>query len=157
MQPIVLPDGQTFQLEFAVFDFNGTLAEDGRVEREVKKLLSSLVNELKVIVVTADTFGLVQAELGNVPGLTITIITPGDEALQKAVLVKKCGDEKTICIGNGANDILMFEQAALSIGVIGPEGACQKTMMKADVVVSNPKDAIKLLLHPKRLIATLRT
>lgn len=99
MQPIVLPNGQTFQLEFAVFDFNGTLAEDGRVTKEVKKLLASLINELKVIVVTADTFGLVQAELGDVPGLTITIITPGDEATQKAALVKKCGSKKTICIG----------------------------------------------------------
>lgn len=34
MQSIVMPDGQVYNLRYAVFDYNGTLAEDGYVSNK---------------------------------------------------------------------------------------------------------------------------
>lgn len=156
MKTIIMPDGQTFNLEYAVFDYNGTLAQDGKISVEVKQLLTELTAHITVVVITADTFGLVRTELSGIPHLEIHIISPGHEDLQKAAFVKKCGGSNTICFGNGANDGAMFDESCLAIGIIGPEGACRATMDKADILVNTPQAAINLLLKPKRLIATLR-
>ncbi len=50
----------------------------------------------------------------------------------------------------------MLKEAALGIGVIGEEG-CSNTLIKeADLVVKNVADALNIILHPERLVATLR-
>jgi soluble P-type ATPase len=51
----------------------------------------------------------------------------------------------------------MFAASALAIVVVGQEGACVKSLLAADIVVTSPLDAMDLLLRPKRLVATLRT
>ena len=50
----------------------------------------------------------------------------------------------------------MFGEAALSIAIMGKEGACGKLLTCADVVVTNALDAFDLLLRTDRLRATLR-
>jgi soluble P-type ATPase len=45
----------------------------------------------------------------------------------------------------------------VGIGVVQAEGASPQTFMAADVIVAHVRDALELLLHPKRLAATLRT
>ena len=59
-------------------------------------------------------------------------------------------------IGNGANDVLVLEGAALGIAVIGPEGASSAALRAADVVCASIVDALDLLLEPRALTATLR-
>ncbi len=51
----------------------------------------------------------------------------------------------------------MFAEAVLAVGVIGREGAYQPALARADIIVTNPKDAILLLLKPRRIVATLRS
>ena len=61
-----------------------------------------------------------------------------------------------VAIGNGANDTAMCQRAALSIAIIGPEGAAGMLVQSVDVVTRDIHDALGLLLHPDRLRATLR-
>ena len=79
-----------------------------------------------------------------------------DASACKASIVRELGAAGCVCIGNGFNDIAMFGEAALSIAVIGGEGACAKLLTCADVVATSPLDAFDLLLNPNRLRATLR-
>lgn len=61
-----------------------------------------------------------------------------------------------ICIGNGFNDIQMFDAVDLAIVVLGDEGMCAELLPHADVLVKTDADAFDLLLQPKRLQAALR-
>jgi len=157
MIKFTLPNGHEYKITNAVFDYNGTLAEDGVIAGEIKELLERVGEVVKVTVLTADTFGLARMQLENVAGVQLHIINKGEEAAQKRDFVRECGADNTICFGNGANDHAMFTEAILAVGVIGHEGAYQLTLAQADIVVTNPKDALLLLLKPGRLVATLRT
>ena len=156
MIAFTLPDGKEYRLTDAIFDYNGTLAEDGILSEEIKQLLQQLGELIRVTVVTADTYGAARTQLADIKGVNLTIIDRGMEAEQKRDFVRSCGRENTICFGNGANDKEMFTEAALAVGVIGPEGAYQPTLARAQVVVTSPRSAISLLLKPTRLVATLR-
>ena len=50
----------------------------------------------------------------------------------------------------------MCREAALSIAVMGEEGAYGKLIAETDVCVTSILDGLDLLENPKRLIATLR-
>jgi len=82
-------------------------------------------------------------------------VAPGDEAEQKRSLVERLGAERVVAIGNGANDAGMLQAAALGIAVLGPEGLAGEAWQAADVV-AGIHQALDLLLHPRRLVATLR-
>jgi len=60
-------------------------------------------------------------------------------------------------MGNGRNDRLMLQEAALGIAVIQTDGAAKEAVLAADVVVTGILDALALLLYPLRLTATLRS
>ena len=140
----------------AVFDYNGTLAKDGRLSPEVKKLLAILSEKISVTVITADTFGSAKRELAEVEGVSLRVLEEGMDGKEKARYVSEAGPAETIVIGNGNNDQAMFAVAGLSICVLGPEGASTGTLFASKVVVRSPEEAIELLLSPQRLIATLR-
>jgi soluble P-type ATPase len=61
-----------------------------------------------------------------------------------------------LAIGNGANDAVMLREAALGIGVIGEEGCASSLIKEADLIVKSINDALGIVLHPERLVATLR-
>jgi len=71
-------------------------------------------------------------------------------------IIRELGPEKIVAIGNGSNDVLMLREAALGIGVIGEEGCSKDVLKEADLVVKNVIDALSILLHPERIVATLR-
>ena len=50
----------------------------------------------------------------------------------------------------------MLQAAALGILILGDEGAAYQAIREATIVSRNIVDALDLLLHPKRLVATLR-
>lgn len=60
-------------------------------------------------------------------------------------------------VGNGFNDIPMFGATDLSVAVLEREGLCASLLLRADVLVTSPVDALDLLLCPDRLRATLRS
>jgi P-type E1-E2 ATPase len=156
MIELQIPGRGSIELEYAVFDVNGTLAVDGQLIKGVEPLIAQLRDKLEVRLLTADTHGR-QAEIDRVLGTTADRLQPGGhEREQKAEYVRALGASKVVAIGNGANDVDMLKVAALGIAVIGHEGAAFEVLSAADVVTHNIFDAIGLLLYPKRLIATLR-
>ncbi len=138
-----------------VMDYNGTLACDGTLIRNVKERLFKLSQKIKLHVVTADTFGKAQAELVGVPCKT-HILAGKDQVLEKQQYVNSLGSTETVAIGNGFNDQLMLQVAALAIAVILEEGAAMKALQSADIVCRDICEALDLLIHPPRLQATLR-
>ena len=150
-----IPGRGDIQLQYAVFDVNGTLATGGQLVDGVKPLIAQLRERLEVRLITADTHSK-QAEIDRGLGLAADRLQPGHEREQKSDFVRALGAARVVAIGNGANDVDMLKTAALGIAVIGGEGAAFEALSAADVVTQNIFDAIGLLLTPKRMIATLR-
>jgi P-type E1-E2 ATPase len=156
MIEVTVPGYKTFSLDHLVLDHNGTLAVDGILVPGVREGLEKLSRDMKIFVVTADTFGKARAQLEGVP-CELTILPPGDQDRGKLAFVEKLGRDRTACIGNGRNDALMLKAAALGIAVILAEGAATATLNAADVVCVGIVPALELLLNPLRLTATLRS
>jgi soluble P-type ATPase len=153
---IEIPGFGALQLAHLVLDYNGTLAVNGDLIEGVKSRLSELAGSLDIHVVTADTFGKAAPALDGMDG-RLVILPPGNQAVTKADYVRQLGRPATVAIGNGRNDRLMLEQAALGIAVLGEEGAATATLMAADILVRDVFSALELLRNPRRLVATLRS
>jgi soluble P-type ATPase len=156
MLEVSVPGRETLRLEHLVLDFNGTLARDGVLIGGVAECIMRLVGMLSVHVVTGDTFGTAAEAVAGLPCKLVTL-APENQAEAKRVYVGGLGTAGTVCIGNGDNDRLMFGAAALAIGVIQAEGAAQTALAAAHIVCPSILDALDLLAHPKRIVATLRT
>jgi soluble P-type ATPase len=153
---IDIPGFGELSLAHIVFDYNGTLAVDGVPIPGVRKRLQALSTALNIHVVTADTFGKVRSEMGGVP-CRVTILPLENQDTGKQEFVDALGAAATVSVGNGRNDRLMLEAAALGVAVILEEGASAVTLASADVVCKDIHGALDLLENPKRLIATLRS
>jgi P-type E1-E2 ATPase len=139
-----------------VLDVNGTLALDGRLLPGVAERLRALGPQLDVHLITADTFGA-QDEIDRALGLkAVRLGAVASQTAAKADFVRSLGRERVVAIGNGANDAEMLSEASLGIAIVGPEGAAVRAVAAADVAVSDILVALDLLLHTKRLVATLR-
>lgn len=156
MLDLTIPGFGRLEITDAVCDYNGTLAGDGRLLEGVDTRIRRLGSELRVHVVTADTFGNAARELQRLP-CALIILDAVNQAEAKRDFVQGLGATHVVTIGNGRNDRMMLDVAALSIAVCGAEGAAAGALQAADVVVGRIVDALDLLLHPKRLLATLRT
>jgi soluble P-type ATPase len=153
---IDIPGGEKLQLESLVLDYNGTLACDGVLLNGVRERLETLSGKLKIYVLTADTFGKAQSGLRGLP-CELVILPASHQDIGKLDFIKPLGTDRTVCIGNGYNDRLMIQEAALGIVVVQAEGAAMKTVLAADVVCPNILAALDLLISPLRLVATLRS
>ena len=153
MSPISLdlPEGPT-AFHRLVLDYTGTLSLDGALLGGVAQRLVRLAPNLRITVLTADTFGTAWEALQDLP-VEVRIIQNGAE---KARAVTAMGAGSVIAVGNGRNDIPMMGVAGLSIAVVGPEGAAAGLLGCADVVTTDINDALDLILEPLRLKATLR-
>lgn len=156
MISIDIPDFGMVNLEHLVLDYNGTLAVDGRLAPGVGEALTELADRLTVHVVTADTFGLAAEALAGLP-VTLSVLPPGRQDVAKQEYVASLGLQQTVAMGNGRNDRRMLADAAVGVTVILEEGAAGVTLAAADVVCTGILDALALLSHPKRLVATLRS
>lgn len=156
MLDITIPGYKQLRLHHLVLDFNGTLACDGSLLVGVKPLLHELSANLKIHVLTADTFGNANAALAGLP-CELSILPAANQDAGKLAYVEKLSADHTVCIGNGRNDRLMLEAAALGIVVMQAECAAIKTVLIADVIAPDIVSALKLLTNPLRLIATLRS
>ena len=152
---IAIPGYGTLDLHHLVLDYNGTLAVDGVLLPGVKATLETLSRQLCIHVITADTFGKAGEGLQDTD-CRLTVLDAGRQDRAKLEFVNGLGAEQTVAIGNGRNDALMLEAAALGIAVILEEGASSLSVAKADVVCTNVVAALQLLTHPLRLTATLR-
>lgn len=155
MLTIEIPGYDHLALEHLVLDLNGTLALDGEILPGVAERLVALSPHLQIHLLTADTWGR-GSDTAAALDISLHRLTPGDEAAQKRAFVESLGAEKVAAVGNGANDAEMLAMAALGVTVLGPEGLGRPAWQNADLIVPDIGAALDLLLHPQRLIATLR-
>jgi soluble P-type ATPase len=146
-----IPGRGTVTVDHVIFDFNGTLAEDGAMAAETASLAADLSARVHVMAATADTFGTA-AQVLAAAGIPVAIVK---NAQDKERLVQSLAGG-VAAVGNGANDVRMFQASALSVCVLGPEGAAVSALMAADIVVPSIKRAIELFTKPARVTATLR-
>jgi soluble P-type ATPase len=156
MIEIFIPGFKHLQLKHLVLDYNGTLAVDGGLLPGVADHLQILAKSLRIHIVTADTFGCVQAAMADLP-CTVHILDRHAQDEAKQNYIRQLGADQTVCIGNGRNDRLMIQAAALGMAVLLSEGAFGGTLAAADVVCTHITEALDLLTHPLRLTATLRS
>lgn len=150
-----IPGRDNIEIENIIFDYNGTIAVDGKLIDGVKDLINKLSGSVDVYILTADTYGTVKKECIDINAKILTF--PKENAgVSKEEIVKRLDGDKTICLGNGYNDILMFKEAILSIGIIEGEGASGKLLGHADIVVRSIIEGLEIMLNKNMIKATLR-
>jgi soluble P-type ATPase len=152
---IDVPGSGLLSLQHLVSDFTGTLSFDGKLIPGVKKRLKGLSAALTIHVLTSDTFGTARQELEGID-CEVHVLEGDGHGRQKMEYVEKLGPAGVIAFGNGRNDREMLEAAGIGIAVAEGEGCAIEALAKADVVVTGINNGLDLLLHPKRLKATLR-
>jgi soluble P-type ATPase len=155
MIEINIPGWGDMEIENIVLDLNGTIATDGIIPSEVKEKINSLSHGVKIYILTADTQGTASEESSDVKAELLKV-SEKDSTEVKLRVMESLDPTRTVAIGNGNNDHLILKEAALSIAVLGDEGASFSAIKSADIVVKDVSDALDLFLKPKRLIATLR-
>jgi len=156
MLELHIPGFKDLNLEHLVLDYNGTLACDGLPLEGVQERVEALAAHLTIHILTADTFGTVQGQVMGWP-CRGEVIPRDREAEAKVMYVQSLGAGQTVTVGNGRNDRLMLKDAALGIVVIQTEGTAVEALSAADLVVPGILEALDLLLHRRRLKATMRT
>lgn len=149
---VAIPGLQELRLEHLVLDVNGTLTNRGTLLEGVASRIVELRDVLEIHLVSADTFGTLKQLAGLLQVAAIRAQTGKDKLRH----LDRLGRDRCAVIGNGANDVLVLEAAALALAIIGPEGASAPALRAADVVCTSVRDALDLLLEPRALSATLR-
>lgn len=150
-----IPGRDKIEVQNIVFDYNGTLAVNGKLIEGVKGLIDKLGGYTNIYILTADTYGSVEEECKDIKAKVLTFPTE-NAGESKREIVRTLGVSKTVCLGNGVNDIPMFEEAVISIAVIEEEGASGKLLTKADIVARSILEALAILLNKNMIKATLR-
>jgi len=149
------PGQGNLEIEFILIDFEGTLALDRRVHPKAKDKINLLSKRAKIYILTKEEKEHAEEVLKKVKA-EIIYLTEGESSQKKLDLLRQLGANRTVAIGNGADDVPMIEEAGLGICVLGKEGTFSEAIKKADVVFMNILDALDFLLKPLRQKATLR-
>jgi soluble P-type ATPase len=150
-----IPGFGSVRLDHLVSDFTGTLSVDGRLLPGVRGQLNEIAKFLKVHILTADTFGMAGKELEGID-CVIHILKGKNHDIQKEDYVTKLGVDKVAAFGNGNNDRRMLKAARIGIAVSQGEGCAVDALIAANIHVTNANIGLDLLMHPKRMKATLR-
>jgi soluble P-type ATPase len=150
-----VPGFGPLRLEHLVSDFTGTLSVDGRLMPGARERLNRIAEFLQIHILTADTFGMARAELEGIK-CDIHILTGNNHDVQKQQYINDFGPDNVIAFGNGNNDRLMLKAAKIGVAVCLNEGCAVDAIKSADILATSSSDALDLLLHSKRLKATLR-
>ena len=152
---VSIPGWGDLHLTNVLFDLNGTLACDGLIADSTRERLKVLGERLTLYVMSADTHGTLDQVTAGLPVRAQRVHQPVG-AVEKRDFLVRLGAEQTVAIGNGRNDVEMLEAAALSIVILGPEGAAVAALQAAALVFGHIDDALDSLIYPQRLVATLR-
>ncbi|MDY0362374.1 MAG: ATPase P [Desulforegulaceae bacterium] len=155
MIKISIPGFKNIEIKNILLDYNGTIATDGIPINGIIEKFEIISKSAKIHVITADTHGTVQKKLKNY-NCEIVVISGKNQDVLKLEYLEKIGKNHSAAIGNGLNDRLMIQNAALGIAVLGIEGAHSKTILNSDLIVSSANDALDLFIKTNRLIAGLR-
>jgi len=149
---VPIPGRGELRLEHLLLDVNGTLTTRGALIDGVEARIDRLRGILDIRLVSADTFGTLDAIAER---LRVDAGRAGT-GRDKLRVLDEWGHERSAVVGNGANDALVLEAAAVGFVVLGPEGTSISALLAADVMCASAADALDLLLDPKALSATLR-
>ena len=149
---IPIPGRDELRLEHLLLDVNGTLTSRGVLIDGVEPRIESLRELLDIQLVSADTFGTLD-DIADRLRVGFVRAGSGEDKLR---VLSEWGHDRSAVIGNGSNDVLVLQAAALGFVVLGPEGASGAALRSADVVCASAADALDLLIDPKALSATLR-
>ncbi len=152
---IKIPGRENIHIENIIFDYNGTIAINGKIKESIKESVKKLTTLYKVYVLTADTYKTAEKECKEIGIILKTFPRENAGEFKKNILLE-VGKTTTICVGNGFNDIKMCKESILSIGVIEEEGMCSKLFLHTDIVVKSIESALNILLDKNKIIATLR-
>lgn len=152
---IDIPSYRNFEIENVVFDYNGTIAVDGKLIEGVKEKLIEADKIVNVYIVTADTYGTVAKNFKNL-NVKVKIITKENGSVDKLELVKELGADKTIAVGNGNIDELMLKESAIGICILGEEGLSTRAILASDIVLKDIHYFFPMLTNTKRVVADLR-
>lgn len=155
MIEINIPGRKKLKISNIVFDYNGTVALDGFMPEQVKKMIIRLSQDLNIYIITADTYGNVREQCKDMP-VSIETFAEGNATIYKKQFIEKIGAECTIAVGNGLNDIEMLKTASLSISVIGEEGCASLAIVNSDITCRDIMDVFSMVLKKDRIRATLR-
>lgn len=152
---IDIPNVDVFNIENIVFDFNGTLATDGKVPPRVYRQILGLTQDFNVYIITADTFDTVK-EIFSGTEVHVKVVSKANGSMDKKALVESLNPKETIALGNGSNDALMLKISGISLAVLGHEGLSLEALENSDLMIKNINDFFEMMKEPKKLIATLR-
>ena len=152
---IKIPGREDVNIENIIFDYNGTIAVNGKIKESIKEDLKKLTTLYNVYVLTADTYKTAERECREIGVILKTFPRENAGEFKKNILLE-IGKNETACVGNGFNDIKMCKESILSIGVIEKEGMCSKLFLHTDIVVKSIDSALDILLDKNKIIATLR-
>lgn len=155
MIEIDIPGWKHLRLTTLVLDVNGVIARDGQLLNEAGRRVGDLRELIDVHLLSADTHGRLDS-IARQLNVTATRVNAGDESGQKAAYVRRLGPDNVVAIGNGMNDVGMLKESALAIAVMDQEGLAVAALMASDIVTDSVYEALDMLTHTKRLIATLR-
>ena len=150
-----IPGRDTVEINDVLFDYNGTIAIDGRLIEGVAESINKLAGEINFHIITADTFGSVEKALSKVD-CKVVKIPEGQQDTSKLDYLHKLGKEKTMSVGNGRNDRLMLKESVIGVVLVQDEGACIEAFMAADIVCKSVMDVFAFFKTPNRMKATLR-
>ncbi|MFK2822012.1 HAD family hydrolase [Arcobacter sp. YIC-80] len=152
---INIPGREELEIKNIVFDYNGTIAVDGKLIDNISKCINEFSNRLNFYVITADTYGSVETQLANT-NCKIVKIPKNNQDISKLDFVKSLDSSTVLSVGNGRNDKLMLKETALGIAILQDEGLCSETLLSSDILVKSIFDVFAYLRDENRLIATLR-
>jgi soluble P-type ATPase len=155
MHLLNIPGFGELAIQYLVFDLNGTLALDGIMSAGTKEHLKALAETFEIHIISSDTNSTLHSQVKDLPVKGVVIEGDATKEVKKQY-VEDLGEETVIAIGNGNNDMLMLQTAAIGIAVIGPEGASAKAVSNADLVFSSIEDMLAALTSPRRLVSGLR-
>jgi P-type E1-E2 ATPase len=150
-----IPGWKQLRLTTLVLDVNGVIARDGQLLNEAGRRVAELRDRIEVHLLSADTHGRLDS-IATQLNVTANRVRAGDEAEQKAAYVRRLGSSGVVAIGNGMNDVGMLKEAALAIAVMDQEGLAVPAMIASQIVTDSVYEALDMLKHTTRLIATLR-
>ncbi|MEA3406088.1 MAG: ATPase P [Pseudomonadota bacterium] len=152
---IDIPDRHTLDIKHIIFDYNGTIALDGKVIEGVIEKINHFSAVMNFHVVTADTYGTAERELEGV-NCQVVNLSKSENYKTKTDYLAYLGKENTLSVGNGFNDSDLLKQSIVGIALIQDEGLCMDALMSADIVCKSVMDVFSYIEKPNRLKATLR-
>lgn len=148
-----IPEVWELELDTLVLDLNGTLTVNWKISDWVKNSLIA-IKEMgyEVYLLTWDQRGTAQ-DFCNELWIKLLRATTGNE---KRKMVEWLSSNNIVSIWNARIDIGMFEVSRLAIATLQAEWIHAAIIPYVDIIIPTILDALKMLLDPNTMAATMR-